>query len=372
MKEKQTQIKNLKVFSKVEEIKKGKVHRTYAVLQIAIIGINLAVLFLPKIILYTPDNRELLTDNVFDGSQIIISEEEQQNIYQELEQELGIKIGNNNINYLLLNAIYENPYLTHKEKEVFYKFIEFFNDNPYLNLEEVYERLLNVNARFALRQSLDSNENVLAVYLPKYMDIVYHELNPKETTMSHEDLHCIVSNVNLPRWFNEGMTQLIINEYFKEEPFNLNTSYPYEVILVKLLCELVGPNKVLEAYTKDNSEIIYKALAEIIGTEEDAKTLFDYLGEAYNPKDDKTIMYDELSANLLKLYDYGENSKTADKVAWSYYYLVLMSLINEEANDFVKDTVLCKAYISSSLKEKGYSSSQLMSKEEYSGSSYKK
>lgn len=369
---KKKQVKNLQVSDSMKNIKKAKLERVYVGINLLLISSNLLVIFLTHSLRYAPGERKILTDNVFDSNEVIISYEEQQDIYRELEKELGIKISDDNINYLLLNAIRENPYLNKKEKEIFYKFIEYFNDNPYLNLEEVYENMLNVDSQFTLRKSLGAKESTLAVYLPRYYDIIYFELFPTDETRAHEGVHCVNGNIDLPRWFSEGMTQLITNEYFKEYPFSPTMPYQFEVALIKLLCEIIGTDRVLEAYTKNNVDLIYESLSSITGTKEDAQKMLDFFGETYNLNSDEPISKEELSKYLEQLLVYMSKEEILENSSAVHSYLMLSSVLVEDAADFVEGHIVCKAYLSSSLKEKGFANAILMTTEEYQGNPYKK
>lgn len=370
-------IKNLKIFSttpnKKYSLEKSKY---YAIIGVSIFQI-LAFGVLPKV-WYRPDNREMNQNNLFLENTVIISEEEQQPILERLERELGIAIEDNKENYLLLNAVLENPYLTGKEKEIFYKFIEYFNDNPYINREQIYENILNVNARFALRKSMKKEENVLAIYLPEYRDIIYFELFPIVDTMSHEDGHCIHDSRNTLRSISEGMTQIISSEYFSETPFLLTNNYPYEVSFVKLLCEMIGTDKVLQSYTEDKPEIIYDSLDALIGEKDKAKTVLEDLDWCLDCYGKGTAMTLEESnkagETLLSFLKYVNECNYQDKDAFQYHLSVLVSAFtNHYGNleDYQK-IVLCKSYLSSQLKENGYTVGEYMNASEYLGENYQK
>ncbi len=303
---------------------------------------------------YHPQERPWLTENVFCGNEIIIEEEAEEDILKELEQELNITIEQNEDDYLLLNAIRENPYLTNREKDTFYRFADYFQDNPYLDKEKVYERLLNVNTRFALRGNLPVGENTLAVYLPEYHDIVYFQIRYDEDTMLHEDGHSIQDNEKIPDWFLEGMDQLIVLEYTSDQPFVLTEVYPYQVTMVKLLCDLVGSDTVLKAYTTDDPELLYEALEKVYGKKEDAERTLTIFGDIVEhkteiPKEDILFCFSTLSTYVLQ-------GMQNDAQAVRYHYYVLASIFSEEAGTFEDNTkyTLEKAYLSSKLKKQGY------------------
>lgn len=371
-------VKNLNVSASFKKHKRFSLQNKF---YCAIIGVSLlqtlAFGVIPNI-WYRPSTRELDTSNLFSDNCAIISVQEQQDILKTLEKELGIKIDDNKENYLLLHAILENPYLNSKEKEIFYKFIEYFNDNPFINREEIYTNMLNVNARFSLRGALERENNVLACYLPRYRDIVYFELFPSVDTMAHEDGHCINDGQNMPKCIQEGMTQLISSEYFSNTPFMLTLNYPYQVSFVKLLCEMIGANTVLQAYTEDKPEIIYEALDSIIGEEGKAKGVIEEIDWCMSNYD-RTKFYskeikERASDALSSFLNYVEKCFFEDEGAYQYHLLVFVNFFTDyygKLEEYFNYTV-CKAYISSSWKEAGFEKSVTILTEEYLGVTYQK
>lgn len=314
-------------------------------------------------------------NNLFANNKIAISSIEQEKIIDNLEQELNVEIKNNKDKYLLLNAIYNNRYLSFEEKKLFYRFIDYFNDNPYLDKQAVYERLLNVDIHFSWRSLFKVSSNTLASYRDDYNTIVYYDFNPEDETLAHEGGHCINGDNNLPRWFNEGMTQLIINEYFYDNPFEYNGHYPNEVYLVKYFCEILGSDTMLEAYTKDEPEIIYKKLGAIYGNSKCAKTKLDiidnYMDKILNAGSDDELHHNfkELSEEGIKeviyaysyLANYAKAGNKEEKDTVIYLYFQLTNPIFEEGTD----EVLKKAYLSSELKNKGYDKGNIKVKEKH-------
>lgn len=372
-KKKKEKIKNLVVSPTVKNHKGFHLQNTF---YYAVIGTSLLQIFafsvLPNI-WYRPSSREFDSSNLFDDNKVIISEQEQTDILKTLEKELGIKIDGNEDNYLLLHAVSKNPYLNSKEKEIFYKFIEYFNDNPYINREEIYANILNVNARFSLRGALDKEDNVLAIYLPNYKDIIYFELFPSVDTIAHEDGHCINDPKNLPSSIVEGITQIISSEYFSETPFLLTETYPYEVSLVKLLFEMIGTDTVLQAYTEDKPELIYDALDQLVGEEPKAKKIIEEIDWCMTYyKKSKSLTKDEESragTALLDFLNYVNNCEYQDKDAMQYHLSVLVSMFTNhygKLEDYYKIT-LCKAYLSSKLKEEGFEKAITVKTDDYLG-----
>jgi len=374
-KKKKANVKKLVVFPSAKQEKNFSLQKMFypVALSTAILQI-FAFSVLPHI-WYRPTAREFDDSNLFSDKEVIVPVEEQEDILHTLEKELGIKIDDNRENYLLLHAVLENPYLNAKEKEIFYKFIEYFNDNPYINREEFYENMLNVNARFSLRGALDKEENVLAIYLSNYRDIVYFELFPSVDTMAHEDGHCIHECKNMPNFIVEGIDQLIVSEYFSETPFLLTTIYPYQVSFVKLLCEMIGTDIVLQSYTEDKPELIYNALDNLIGKENHAKGIIEDLDacmENYRRYNASVEEAKKANQTLLDFLEYVNAFEFEDEEAVQYHLSVFVSLFTDHygtLEEYLKFTV-CKAYLSSSLKEAGFTKGITVTTEEYLGVVY--
>lgn len=369
-------IHDLDVYEGMKDHKHLVLHRIGVVLEIAIVSIaTFSVLIFPKLA-YLPKDRDINTDNVYQNTSVIIPKEKQDDILASLEEELNIDIpSTNNEDYFLLKAIHDNPHISKHEKDILYQFIDYFIDNPYINNEEIYTRLLNVDTQFSLRDFLGVSSNTLACYVGDNNDIVYFSLKPSDTTIAHEGGHCITGCTNIPKWLDEGMTQLIVNEYFEEDPFNGNRTYYNEVMLVKFICELIGTDPVLQAYTKDDMSLIYKALGDINGTPEEALEMLNYLDvyysdildapttEEFNTKVDN--LSEEDINHIVAAYRY--LTECVDKieitnrpVLANIYANVTYSVLGYE-----DDHILCKAYISSHLKKVGYEQGILITPEDY-------
>lgn len=227
-------------------------------------------------------------NNPYDGNQLTLSEDEINNIKKNLNSALDGKVpesslGDENIdNYFLLNAVYENEQLDNEAKDALYDLISIIEDNPYLNKKESYNTLRKLQDEFKERPD-DVSENVLAWFIPSEVKIEYFFDSSSPVVRlhiyHHESIHALFNMLskNTPSFFTEGVTELLNKEYFSKDPYAKTYCYISEMATVKLLCDLVGSDKVLEAYTKGNMEIIYDALEEITGTREDAVVLISSL-----------------------------------------------------------------------------------------------
>lgn len=300
-------------------------------------------------------------NNIFENNQITLSEDEIEQLYVTLDQTLNVSLSEDNDGVLLLNAIYENENLTEDEKDIFYNYLSLIEENPYLNKEDAYRSLRNVDVLYVDRP-MAFNDSVLASYSYLYIK-VYDDLL-LEDVLYHEGIHCIFSHFytsNLPFFFSEGMTELLTKEYFSSDPFCTCIFYPCEVSLVKILCELVGSDQVLKAYTTGDMSEIYDSLASIKGTSKDAKDLISRINHSIEEYSNDKVIHDQEAffASLDELQEYVEEKYSEHSLEYfccNYYdgivrKGVLESPFDEVLNYFDDYGICQKAYFSERLKE---------------------
>ena len=242
-------------------------------------------------------------------------------------------------NYLLLNAIDDNPYANNKEKEVMYNFLDFFNDNLYLDKEKTYNNLLyldfdrNYNP-FSQGRNNGNSTTTIASY--RNWNITYYT-NPTENVIAHEVCHAAFNNKNFPKTYIEGIAKIIENEYFTEEEKD-NSAYNKNVAFTKATIELIGKDKFLESISNDDINIIKEALLELNENtwpnEEKAKIEIDKifrvlsLGLKYN-EEYSTIANTLLSLandsitdidSFIRLHDYTDVLVSSKEDSITYYY----------------------------------------------------
>ena len=153
-------------------------------------------------------------------------------------------------------------------------------------------------------------------------------------TLIHELIHCIFSNkktASLPTYFKEGVTELLLSEYFTDNPYIETNSYPYEIAMVKILCEMVGSNTVLEAYTTGNMNLIQDKLTNHFEEHEDKNYLknielmFNEYAENGNVSFEKMSYFLECSNNYFK-----NNFNNSDTFAYEYNKEMIILMIKEK------------------------------------------
>lgn len=165
------------------------------------------------------------------------------------------------------DAVRENSHLDGDEKRLLLEFQQMIDDNPNLNQSDVYDNLSDVNIIYQPKELEDST--IIGMYYPNKNQIRIFEDDWNHYTLIHELIHCIYSNEDnrsLPVFFQEGVTELLANEYFTDNPFLELDNYPFEVVMVKMLCEMVGEDIVLEVYTTGDEELLIQELSKSMGT----------------------------------------------------------------------------------------------------------
>ena len=188
-----------------------------------------------------------------------------------VEETTGIST-NNNPNMLVLYYIGNNDNLDLEEKKIAYKLSNLLKDNSYMNVSLAATSIENMDITYDNIRTIQP-EKVKGFY--SYKDNAIQMFTSKEDTSSellfHEYIHALFLNqynYNLPNYLKEGVTELLTNEYFSENPFVEEKSYAFEINTVKILCEMVGRENVLNAYTTGNQYVIKEELLKILDEEQ--------------------------------------------------------------------------------------------------------
>lgn len=194
----------------------------------------------------------------------------------------------------------ENKNVQNEEeiKEIFRKYMStYISENPYFDYDLAYARLMNLDIiDNPILNKIDNffNPNTLAFY--RNDNNTLHFLNfssqQENNVIFHELLHSITfkdPTVNFHSTFiTEGMTALLTREYTTEEykdPSNIShyfsssneEFYTGYTTVCKILCELLGENVMLQAYSTGDYNLLVTEMNNIIG-EKETQEVFDCLG----------------------------------------------------------------------------------------------
>lgn len=233
----------------------------------------------------TQHEMELVPGKKSNNSIIDIDEDELNDVINTLENEFGYTISEDKKDeYYMLNAIRTNPNLTTEQKELFYNYYDLIDDDPYLLREQAYKNLNEVQIVYMDRKEGD-RETLLGEYNNSVNTIfIYTKNDTNNDVLLHEGIHCMFNSVltsKVPSYMKEGMTELLCNEYFSTDLFYENSTYAFEINYVKMLCELVGSDIVLEAYSTGSIEKIVDKIDDFNNTEYTASKIMSIYEDAY-------------------------------------------------------------------------------------------
>ena len=260
-------------------------------------------------------------NNIYHNNKLKISYEESKELSDELSEKVGKSI-NRDDNALVLSATFDNDNLTEDEKEYIYDLVDLLNDNPYLMKSYAYENLRELDIKYGKEPGKEYSKNVIGTYDDNNNSIEIYNKRYQNDTLYHELIHCVYADdyiVKLPIFFDEGMTELLSNEYFGKNPFLEEKSYPYEVTMVKILCELVGSDKVLEAYSKESIEIVEEALKEKIGLSDPEELIYSMERISKCLHKEQEVKESDLNNVLFTLTNYYENNVDIDSDEYKIY-----------------------------------------------------
>lgn len=295
---------------------------------------------------------------------VIMNTDKYDNVIKELEKEFSINIEDDKKDELLvMNAIYTNNELSTHDKNVFYGFYSIVEDIQSMDRERAYESLSKVKVIRNKNVAMTSNSTLGDYSYGSEVINIYAESDPNDRILVHEGIHCMFNNSkteSLPRFFNEGMTELLSNEYFSEDPFLENNSYPIEVAYVKMLCEIVGTDTVLQAFVSGDFNKITDEMDKYNKTDMISSTILDIYEDSFIvfERKQQSRYTDEnrqkAYAAILSIYENTDNP-SKDKKSFNYLYELSSSGFKDSPISYYSNYVkyygiLEKAYFSSDLK----------------------
>lgn len=295
-------------------------------------------LLLSSIIFVTSCSANALDYNNYniynDEDELALSKRELNNIYNELSFRFGITVDEISDEYLLLSAILKNNNLSIDEQNTILGFTQLIRENPYINKKEAYSSLMKVDYNYI--SNSDSDVNGKYSFSKERVDI-YNE-DSQLNTFKHETIHVLFHNKitdKLPKFFAEGMTELLENEYFTSDPYLEEESYPYNVIIVKMLCELTSSDTVLKSFSTGNMDYIYKDISKFSNySVNDIEKYFSKLDKLFKEIDsDKKIKssdYSDLIIFFDDLYASKLENDSFDDLQYNYLYTIFNGIFSEK------------------------------------------
>ena len=304
------------------------------------------------------------TDNIYDkDDNLKVSEEEIDKMISELSSEFGRGLNKTDIDYLLLYSIFTNNNISEIDKKRIYNLNTLINDCNYIDKDKAYRDLSLLKIKYTKRK-IGVSDNVMARYLFPQNTIEIYDNNLDNDVLFHEMIHCIFRNektYNLPIFISEGVTELLENEYFSDKPYLETNNYVFEVALTKVLCELVGSDNVMLAYSTGDINYITRELEKNSNKDiKDINKLFNKLDVIFDDSNklDKEL-YDEFYSLLEEVYKNKENEFGFDSLNCKYLMNVFNTISYEDRYLYYYDCldklgVSTKTYINSNTRNDNY------------------
>lgn len=165
----------------------------------------------------------------------------------------------------IFQEIQNNPYISSEDIEYIMKIKKYFQDNRYIDLNKMYNDLPTMriydlyNLNSNIRGVHFRDNNSIAVYKP----LDKAEEMAREEIIIHENIHHTGSFSS--ELLNEGITTCLEIEYCNYDYNEILKIHGHasKALAVRFITYLVGTDVVLEAYSKENDEILYQALDQI-------------------------------------------------------------------------------------------------------------
>lgn len=237
--------------------------------------------------------------------------------------------------YLLYYALLSNEYLTTEEKEKLTGYIQYFIDNKYLDYEYVYRKLyfliVNPNDETLLE------DGVAGIYNQDNNSMTFANDSSRDYAISHEIFHAEEKSGELLSysdyaWFIEGLACVLNYEYLNDKDDAKNI----KAYFIRLLCELVDPDILLQVRSTGNMNILINALKDKGVHKEDTLELFKLFND-YNflKKEERTIngavndinekLKIQISIKLIEIYNTVYNTPDTIKPIYREYMWQIQS-----------------------------------------------
>ena len=199
---------------------------------------------------------------------------------------------------IIMSYIDKNTRLSNEDKEFILSMNHFFEENEkYFNMSEIKKNLINLRIIYDKdNQENHKMSNRVKGYYTKafdkitifYSDKMDNDMITKKVVF-HEVMHAIsdkgyVSKGNLGLALTEGVNELMAEEYLNTYSDTYNKGQTY----ARIMCELIGPEKVKESFFGNNIDMVLEELSSICCTKKDAQKFISLLDD--EARCDTTLM----------------------------------------------------------------------------------
>ena len=165
----------------------------------------------------------------------------------------------------ILNEININKNIGKNEKYLFNNIYLSIKNIPYIDKDSAFNNISKLNILFTDRpKNIDEKIKGLYSDADKTIRIFQDANNYSKDILIHEFIHVLFSNNNnLDKYLIEGVTEILTNEYFSSNPYLEVKTYPFEVAVTKLLCELTDGDTILKTYSTGDISVLLNKLCEV-------------------------------------------------------------------------------------------------------------
>ena len=239
---------------------------------------------------------------------------------------------------IIMSYIDKNTRLSNEDKEFILSMNHFFEENEkYFNMSEIKKNLINLRIIYDKdNQENHKMSNRVKGYYTKafdkitifYSDKMDNDMITKKVVF-HEVMHAIsdkgyVSKGNLGLALTEGVNELMAEEYLNTYSDTYNKGQTY----ARIMCELIGPEKVKKSFFGNNIDMVLEELSSICGTKKDAQKFISLLDD--EARCDTTLM---TSNDRQEKIDALETKKRVSPVIDTYIRIYYESKFNRKIDE---------------------------------------
>lgn len=239
---------------------------------------------------------------------------------------------------IIMSYIDKNTRLSNEDKEFILSMNHFFEENEkYFNMSEIKKNLINLRIIYDKdNQENHKMSNRVKGYYTKafdkitifYSDKMDNDMITKKVVF-HEVMHAIsdkgyVSKGNLGLALTEGVNELMAEEYLNTYSDTYNKGQTY----ARIMCELIGPEKVKESFFGNDIDMVLEELSSICGTKKDAQKFISLLDD--EARCDTTLM---TSNDREEKIDALETKKRVSPVIDTYIRVYYESKFNRKIDE---------------------------------------
>ena len=301
--------------------------------------------------------------------------------------------------YKFIDSIYSNEITYDTAKELIMDSENLtIEDKIYLCNEDFLNDVINVsnsNRNYSLREKLNNikinnyeeedKPHTLGYYSSLepnviYMreDIIPDNFDSYKDTLSHEFVH-LLQNESEYLYIHEASAELLSYEYYNDKV----NSYEEEVLRLRVLMEIIGPQPILECNFSENDSSFEKAIKEYL-EEDDAKRLlelFKSCSDDFYDQEKETKINNEVDSLLSTMYfnKYNKdiNNDELIKAIYKNNYSIKRYYFNQNKEGFSEEITLNRKNIeldkisidevinSDKVKEYTYTDTKYLTEEEY-------